>query len=107
MAEALEDLLRWYVAQCDGDWEHTYGVDIRTLDNPGWTVEIHVEETELAGRDFERMKVERSEHDWLHCWVDVPERPNRDRVRAKAFHGACGPENLTEILRVFLDWAQG
>jgi hypothetical protein len=34
-----DDLLRWlqdwHAGQCDGDWEHSYGVDIGTLDNPG------------------------------------------------------------------------
>jgi len=39
---ALED---WYASVCDGDWEHTYGVKIGTLDNPGWTVDIDLRQT--------------------------------------------------------------
>ncbi|MFE4959105.1 Imm53 family immunity protein [Streptomyces sp. NPDC056653] len=34
-----EPLLDWlqnrYAQQCDGDWEHEWGVKIATLDNPG------------------------------------------------------------------------
>lgn len=33
--DVLERLERWYAAQCNGDWEHTYGVKIGYLDNPG------------------------------------------------------------------------
>ena len=36
--DALYLLQRWYVAQCDGEWEHAYGVEIGTLDNPGWSI---------------------------------------------------------------------
>ncbi|MFK0239099.1 Imm53 family immunity protein, partial [Streptomyces vinaceus] len=34
------------------DWEHEWGVKIATLDNPGWTVEIDLEETDLEGREY-------------------------------------------------------
>jgi len=34
-----DDLLKWlqdwYAARCYGDWEHEFGINIRTLDNPG------------------------------------------------------------------------
>jgi len=36
----LTELQAWYVVQCDGDWEHTYGVKIETLDNPGWMLRV-------------------------------------------------------------------
>jgi hypothetical protein len=42
----LED---WYTAQCDGDWEHGYGVHVGTLDNPGWRVEIDLVGTRYDG----------------------------------------------------------
>ena len=31
----LEWLMNWYESNCDGDWEHSYGVKIESLDNPG------------------------------------------------------------------------
>lgn len=31
-------LSNWHKLNCNGDWEHTYGIKIETLDNPGWLV---------------------------------------------------------------------
>jgi immunity protein 53 of polymorphic toxin system len=101
----LEALQRWYLSQCNGDWEHTYGVDIGTLDNPGWTMAIHVAETELSGQPFERLEITRSETDWLVCWVGIPELVTQ--TRAEAFQAACGPQNLAEVIGLFLRWAEG
>jgi hypothetical protein len=36
----IEQIQGWYAAQCNGDWEHRYGVSIDTLDNPGWSVTL-------------------------------------------------------------------
>ncbi|UCH44768.1 MAG: hypothetical protein JSV11_10785 [Nitrospiraceae bacterium] len=36
----FDRLNRWYINQCNGDWEHQYGIVIETLDNPGWRVKI-------------------------------------------------------------------
>jgi hypothetical protein len=30
----------WYLEQCNDLWEHSYGVKIDTLDNPGWLLVI-------------------------------------------------------------------
>lgn len=54
----------WYAEQCNGDWEHSYGVKINTLDNPGWDVEIDLTETDLEGLSIEYYLVEESETDW-------------------------------------------
>lgn len=35
----------WYFENCNGDWEHTYGITIETLDNPGWQLKICLEDT--------------------------------------------------------------
>lgn len=39
----ITQLQNWYKSQCDGIWEHEYGLDISTLDNPGWRVHINGE----------------------------------------------------------------
>lgn len=41
MIEWLEEM---YLSNCDGDWEHDYGIEITTLDNPGWNVKIQLNE---------------------------------------------------------------
>jgi hypothetical protein len=87
----------WYLAHCDGEWEHGYAVEIRTLDNPGWRVRIHLEGTELEGPEYggidERF---RSDEDWIVC-----------RVVGQVFEGFGGARNLTEILCRFREWATG
>ncbi|MFE3592504.1 immunity 53 family protein [Streptomyces niveus] len=94
-AEPLLDWLQnWYTRQCDGEWEHEWGVKIATLDNPGWTVSIDLEETELEGRDYIRQEITRAPQDWIWAWT-----------AEKTFHAACGPGNLTEALTLFRAWA--
>ncbi|MGY4983456.1 immunity 53 family protein [Streptomyces sp. 900105755] len=90
----LEWLQSWYALQCDGDWEHEWGVRIETLDNPGWLVKINLEETELADREHPHQRVTRDEHDWVMAWTSE-----------QTFHIACGPGNLTEALLLFRSWA--
>ena len=46
--DALYLLQRWYVAQCDAEWEHSYGVEIGTLDYPGWSLRIDLKGTALC-----------------------------------------------------------
>jgi hypothetical protein len=43
----LRELRRRYLAQCNEDWERTYGLSIGTLDNPGWSVTIELTGTPL------------------------------------------------------------
>ena len=31
-------LLNWFQDHCDGDWEHSSGIHLETLDNPGWAL---------------------------------------------------------------------
>ncbi|WP_263597259.1 immunity 53 family protein [Metabacillus idriensis] len=61
----------WYLKQCDGDWEHQFGIRIDTLDNPGWSVKISITDTELLGKTFEKVEIERSSKDWIYCKVGL------------------------------------
>jgi Immunity protein 53 len=83
-------LQAWYATQANGDWEHERGINISTLDNPGWTVEIDLAETDLSGRVMERIERHRSEHDWVVAWTE-----------GDTYHAACGPTNLGEALYLF------
>ncbi len=33
--DTLNWIQSWYYENCDGDWEHSYGMRIDTVDNPG------------------------------------------------------------------------
>ena len=92
--DPLRDLQEWFASVCNGDWEHTFGVTIQTLDNPGWSVDIDLQDTELEGRDFTPVTIERTERDWLHCFV----RDGRFAIR-------CGSSNLEEALGHFTRWS--
>lgn len=90
----LGELQQWYHSQCNEDWEHQFGITIDTLDNPGWTVTIDLKGTDLEGRSFQTIETLESEGDWLKC-----------SVTDLKFEGFGGPNQLEQILRVFLKWA--
>lgn len=90
---ALDRLQEWYSTRCNGDWEHQYGVEIETLDNPGWRVKINLTGTVAEGMTLPHIKLDRSEIDWINYWIE-------DR----AFNAACGAKNLAETIGIFCDW---
>lgn len=64
--EILNWIQNWYNSQCNGDWEHSYGIKIETLDNPGWNIEIDLEDTNLATYEYESEVIEKSKEDWYY-----------------------------------------
>jgi hypothetical protein len=92
--DPLARLQQWYADQCDGDWEHREGIEIGTLDNPGWSVRISLGGTELAGRPFEQLRADRTKDDWLQAWIETG-----------TWNAACGPLSLGEAVDTFLAWA--
>jgi hypothetical protein len=95
--ELLEQIQEWYLSQCNEDWEHSYGVKIDTLDNPGWRLNIDVAETVLESKVFNSVKMDfESDSNWLHC-----------KVEDKQFVGMCGPLKLSKMLSIFIEWANG
>jgi hypothetical protein len=98
--DALTKLQQWYLAQCNGDWEHSFGISITSLDNPGWILEVDLEHTALAGKAFAPLhygmfdEAGTSGHEWIHC-----------RVEDNKFSAAGGPMKLPELIDVFLAWA--
>jgi len=92
---AIAALEQWYSSQCNGDWEHQFGLKIETLDNPGWSVTIDLVETELEDKPFPELRDNyEDEDDWMRC-----------RRTATAFEGVSGPHRLADILQVFFEWA--
>ena len=71
MNGSLEFIQEWYASNCDGDWEHSYGIKIETLDNPGWMVIVDLEETESEDLRVTE-KVEHSDIDWFN--INVKEK---------------------------------
>ena len=94
-ASTIDQVQEWYVSNCDGDWEHTYGIKIETLDNPGWQVLIDLTRTSLELTEFGEVRIERTPQDWYTC-----------RKANNQFAAACGPKNLDEVLALFLAWTR-
>ena len=65
----LDWIQKWYTSQCNQDWEHSYGIRIDTLDNPGWQVTIDLNETNLQTLVIPYKLVENSENDWYSVEV--------------------------------------
>jgi len=93
--EIMQWLEEWVVNNCDGDWEHSQGIQVSTLDNPGWSLSINLEGTILEEKHFEPIKIERSDTDWIHC-----------NVQETTFRGFCGVRNMHELLLMFKRWTE-
>jgi hypothetical protein len=88
-------LINWYSDQYDGDSEHSFGIKISTLDNPGWKVKINIKDTILNDKIFQNISIERTENDWIFC-----------KVQDGFFEGFCGTYNLAELILYFRNWAE-
>ncbi len=87
---AIVFLMQWYQSQCNGDWEHQNGIRIRTIDNPGWSIDIDLEGTPLAGLVAAPALTERTEEDWTFF-----------EVKEGLFRARGGPGNLLELIAHF------
>ena len=89
--EVIERIQAWYAAQCDGDWEHQYGISIDTLDNPGWRVMVDLSGTSLENITFQTFGEDKGEEDWIFC-----------EVSGNKFVGRGDPNKLQTILSIFV-----
>jgi hypothetical protein len=99
-------LMDWYLSQCDEDWEDHYGVKIDTMDNPGWSLIVDLNDTSLEGKTFipvyENVTDENpiqglwGDVSWLACKVDDTK-----------FKGYGGPRDLGRIIGIFRQWVVG
>jgi hypothetical protein len=87
---------RWHAENCDGDWEHSYGILIGTLDNPGWEIIIDLNGTPLEKEYIEYKLVEKSESDWYGFSVENSK-----------FKGVGDPSKLSFLLLKFKKIVEG
>lgn len=92
----LSKLMSWYSRHCDGEWEHGYGVSIRSLDNPGWILEINLLGTNLEHADMPAISEDCDDDThpeispWIACWI-----------QDKKFKGASDPTQLPRLIAIF------
>jgi len=98
---AIIELQNWYLSQCNDDWEHTYGIEIGTLDNPGWSLLIDLSDTDLGEVSYPETSygigdsAESSGNDWVVT-----------KIESGKFIGYGGPHKLEELISIFLVWAK-
>ena len=83
-------LQEWYAAQCNGEWEHTRGVTIESLDNPGWLLTVDLVETPLAKAEMTPVRERGGDDDWLEC-----------DIVAGQFRAAGDPAKLMRLFGAF------
>lgn len=89
--QVLIRIQNWYQTNCNGNWEHSYGISIQTIDNPGWNIKIDLSETSLENLEFST-KIDNGSVDWMII-----------SAKDKVFEAFCDPGKLTTVLGVFLD----
>jgi hypothetical protein len=96
MKSPLQRLADWYSRRCNGDWEHTYGITIETVDNPGFSLSIELLDTYLQDVPFqEKKEFSESPTRWMICQRDE-----------RSFRGAGAPGRLDDMIEEFLRWAE-
>lgn len=87
----LDFLQDWYVSQCNGMWEHSYGIEIVNIDNPGWRVKING----ATLKNKLNIDVDRDDLDWIKVNATDSE-----------FVAYGAPKNLNEILLIAKSWIE-
>lgn len=80
---------------CDGQWEHTYGVEIETSDNPGWIVKIDLIDTPFENKPFSDVHNYIDDHNYEHF-----------QVREGQFQASGDVFKLNEIIEFFRNWIE-
>lgn len=96
--QVLDEIQKWYGLQCDGDWEHSYGVTVDTLDNPGWKLSVSLVDTLLEDVKFDVVQEgdpESKSSSWIYCYKENG-----------FFIGMCSNGNLEMIISIFIKWAK-
>mgnify|MGYP003577388815 CR=1 FL=1 len=92
----LSLLQQWFNSQCDGKWEKYHKVSLVSLDNPGWLLNVDLQDTPLETTPFKEKKVKYdSENDWYVV-----------RIENDIFVGAGGKNTLLHLIREFLNFAK-
>ena len=91
-ASAFQLISDWFLSQCDGDWEHEFGIEIYTVSNPGWYIKIPLEETELEIIIIDIVHNIESEDDWYFI-----------KTEENTIHAACSFNNIEKILNIIVE----
>ncbi len=94
--QILKWLSDWYRTNCDGNWEHNYGISIETIDNPGWSITIDIEETIFKINPVPWVLVENSVDDWYGY-----------KCMNGKFEASGDPSKMVFLISLFKDIIEG
>lgn len=89
-------LEKWYQNNCDSSWEHSYGIEIGTLDNPGWYVKIDLRETDYVYSKSKELNQDLADDNWVKC-----------SIANGTFTGFGDCMKLETIIQIFREWIEG
>ena len=89
----LEWLETWYQEQCNGEWEHSHGVHLDTLDESGWQLTINLTGTSAEHIAPRKLAFDSPAGDWITC-----------TLAGGRFEGSGDPRKLEQISGVFRRW---
>ena len=87
MLKWIED---WYLSMCNGDWEHDFGISIKTLDNPGWEITIDLTDTGIKIDEEDWKLFEKNDQDWYGY-----------KISKDVFNAAGDPTKLSFLISLF------
>ena len=91
-SSTFDRLQNWYASECNEDWDHSYGITIETLDNPGWLLSIDLADTSLEYASLARTRSTISDSNWTV--VEITEGK---------FMGTGGATNLAQLIKLFFE----
>ena len=68
--ELLEFIENWFSSKCNGDWEHSDGIKIETIDNPGWRIKIDLNNSDLKTIKYSSGLIESNENNWYSIKIE-------------------------------------
>lgn len=93
----LTTISKWYADQCDGDWEHNFGVELTTVDNPGWQLVADLHGTRLATATLDPIEEDDTDELGTNVWYY--------RKKQDCKYLACGdPSQLSRMLTDLAEW---
>jgi len=88
--EIIDWIQNWFKDNCDGNWEKGEVIQITTLDNPGWDIEIDISNTSLANIEINWILNENTKQDWYGV-----------KIENQKFNAAGDSKKLEFLLNLF------
>lgn len=95
MEKILDWVQDWFTNQCDGMWEHGYGVRVNMISEPGWHVRIELRNTPWAEKKTELVREKLPTGEIVYY-----------EVKNGYFEAKGGISTLEILLNIFKKWIE-